>query len=141
MPRNIAIASTAMVTSVAAAFFDSGGRNAGTPSDTASTPVIAVQPLAKAVRSNSVVSCLVPARGGGRPGFPAVVLLRDGGGAAAGGIGVDLWPVREGDDSQQRGDEEADGNRVAGGGGARHNQRRDDEVGSIRHRRQRVGRQ
>ena len=39
-----------MVTSVAAAFFASGGRNAGTPSDMASTPVIAVQPLANAVQ-------------------------------------------------------------------------------------------
>ncbi len=56
MPRNIAIASTAIVTSVAAAFLASGGRNAGTPSDTASTPVIAVQPLANAVSSRNVVS-------------------------------------------------------------------------------------
>ena len=43
-----------MVMSVAAAFFDSGGRKAGTPSDTASTPVIAVQPLANAVSSRSI---------------------------------------------------------------------------------------
>ena len=56
MPRNIAIASTAIVTSVAAAFLASGGRNAGTPSDTASTPVIAVQPLANAVSNRNVVS-------------------------------------------------------------------------------------
>ena len=34
----------------------SGGRNAGTPFDTASTPVIAVQPLANAVSSRNVVS-------------------------------------------------------------------------------------
>src|SRR5205823_7705488 len=59
MPRNIVMASTAIVTSVAAAFFDSGGRNAGTPSDTASTPVIAVHPLANAVRSRKVVTGLV----------------------------------------------------------------------------------
>src|SRR5436853_346471 len=56
MPRNIAIASTAIVTSVPAAFFDSGALNAGTPSDTASTPVIAVQPLANAVSSKNVVN-------------------------------------------------------------------------------------
>src|SRR5258708_35207877 len=65
MPRNIVIASAAIVTSVAAAFFASGGLNAGTPSETASTPVIAVQPLANAVRSRNVVSGLVPAHGGG----------------------------------------------------------------------------
>src|SRR5258708_34161342 len=64
MPRNIVIASAAIVTSVAAAFFASGGLNAGTPSETASTPVIAVQPLANAVRSRKVVSGLVPACGG-----------------------------------------------------------------------------
>ena len=68
MPRNIAIASTAIVTSVAAAFFASGGRNAGTPSETASTPVIAVQPLANAVSSRSVVSGLRRRR---RPGSGA----------------------------------------------------------------------
>ena len=49
MPMNIVIDITAMVTSVAAAFRLSGGRNAGTPFDTASTPVIAVQPFEKAV--------------------------------------------------------------------------------------------
>ncbi len=51
MPRNIVIASTAMVTSVAAAFRLSGGRNAGTPFETASTPVMAVQPFENAVSS------------------------------------------------------------------------------------------
>src|SRR5215475_3303974 len=64
MPMNIVIARAAMVTSVADAFFDSGGRNAGTPFDTASTPVIAVQPLAKAVSSRNVVSGAVPVSGG-----------------------------------------------------------------------------
>ena len=49
------IDSTAIISIVAAAFFDSGGRNAGTPFETASTPVIAVQPLAKAVRSRKSV--------------------------------------------------------------------------------------
>ena len=49
---NIVIASTAIVTSVDAAFRLSGGRNAGTPFETASTPVIAVQPLENAVSSS-----------------------------------------------------------------------------------------
>ena len=56
MPTNITIASVAIAMSVADAFFASGGRNAGTPFDTASTPVIAVQPLANAVSSRNVVS-------------------------------------------------------------------------------------
>ena len=45
-----------MATSVAAALRLSGGRNAGTPFDTASTPVMAVQPFENAVRSANVVS-------------------------------------------------------------------------------------
>ena len=56
MPRNIVMDSTTIVSIVAAAFFDSGGLNAGTPFDTASTPVIAVQPFEKAVRSRKSVS-------------------------------------------------------------------------------------
>ncbi len=47
------IDSTAIISIVDAAFFDSGGRNAGTPFETASTPVIAVQPLANAVSSRN----------------------------------------------------------------------------------------
>ena len=43
-----------MITSVAAAFFASGGLNAGTPLETASTPVIAVQPLANARSTRNV---------------------------------------------------------------------------------------
>ena len=50
------IDSTAIISIVDAAFFDSGGRNAGTPFDTASTPVIAVQPLENAVSSRNSVS-------------------------------------------------------------------------------------
>ena len=50
------IDSTAIITIVAAAFFASGGLNAGTPFDTASTPVMAVQPLEKAVSSRKRVS-------------------------------------------------------------------------------------
>ena len=65
MPRNIAIARTAMVSSVAAAFLASGFLKAGTPSDTASTPVIAVQPLANAVSSRNVVNGTVPVSAGG----------------------------------------------------------------------------
>src|SRR5690349_17700265 len=49
MPRNIVIATTAITSIVLAAFLDSGGRNAGTPFETASTPVMAVQPFEKAV--------------------------------------------------------------------------------------------
>src|SRR5215831_18115737 len=64
MRMNIVIASTAIATSVADAFFDSGGRNAGTPFETASTPVIAVQPFANAVNSKNVVNLAVPASGG-----------------------------------------------------------------------------
>ena len=52
------IDSSAMVSIVDAAFFDSGRRKAGTPFETASTPVIAVQPFANAVSSrNSVSGC------------------------------------------------------------------------------------
>src|SRR4051794_17672267 len=64
MPTNIQMAISAITTSVADAFFDSGGRNAGTPFDTASTPVMAVQPLAKAVNSRNVVSFDEPASAG-----------------------------------------------------------------------------
>src|SRR5438270_3381669 len=64
IPRNIAIASTAIATSVEDAFLASGGRNAGTPFETASTPVIAVHPFAKAVSRRNVVSGTVPALGG-----------------------------------------------------------------------------
>ena len=46
---------TAMATRVAAALRLSGGRNAGTPFDTASTPVMAVQPLENALNSVNVV--------------------------------------------------------------------------------------
>ena len=49
-----------MATSVWAAFFASGGRNAGTPFDTASTPVIAVQPFEKAVSSMNHPSVPMP---------------------------------------------------------------------------------
>src|SRR5437016_5437597 len=59
MPMNIVIATTAIVTRVEAALRLSGGRKAGTPFETASTPVIAVQPLENALRSVNVVSAPV----------------------------------------------------------------------------------
>src|SRR5712691_10935402 len=61
MPTNMTIASVAIATRVAAAFFASGGRKAGTPFDTASTPVIAVQPFANAVSNRNVVNSWCPA--------------------------------------------------------------------------------
>src|SRR3954464_4729387 len=64
IPTNITIASDAIAISVADAFFASGGWNAGTPLDTASTPVIAVQPLANAVSSRKVVTGCCPPFGG-----------------------------------------------------------------------------
>src|SRR5262245_46398129 len=76
MPMNITIPISAIVTSVAAAFLDSGGRNAGTPSETASTPVIAVQPLANAVSSRNVVSGCVPASGGSASSTGAIDPVR-----------------------------------------------------------------
>ena len=50
------IESTAMITIVAAAFRASGGLNAGTPLETASTPVIAVHPFENALSSEKEVS-------------------------------------------------------------------------------------
>ena len=49
-----------MATRVAAAFRLSGGLKAGTPFETASTPVIAVQPFENAVSNANVVSAPVP---------------------------------------------------------------------------------
>ena len=52
--------STAIITSVRAAFFAGGWRKSGTPSATASTPVSAVQPFANAVsRMNTVTMPLL----------------------------------------------------------------------------------
>ena len=61
---NIVIDSMAIMSIVAAAFFASGGLKAGTPLETASTPVMAVQPLENAVSSrNNVSACPVGAIG------------------------------------------------------------------------------
>ena len=58
VPRNMAVSRIAIHISVVAAFCDSGGRNADTPLEIASTPVRAVQPLAKALRRRSRLSGL-----------------------------------------------------------------------------------
>jgi hypothetical protein len=53
VPRNSTATSPAITVSVVRALRHSGARNAGTPLDTASTPVMALQPSAKArIRSN-----------------------------------------------------------------------------------------
>ena len=49
-----------MSTSVSAAFFDSGGLNAGTPFATASIPVSATEPEANALSSSRMPSASVP---------------------------------------------------------------------------------
>jgi|KBSSwiS6_1023812.scaffolds.fasta_scaffold477657_1 hypothetical protein len=67
---NITIDITAIVTSVDAAFLLSGGRNAGTPFETASTPVIAVHPFENARRIVNVPRAVSPPdpRGTGEAG-------------------------------------------------------------------------
>ena len=60
IPTNIAIDITAIATSVCPALRLSGGRKAGTPFDTASTPVRAVQPFENAVSSTNSGSIVVP---------------------------------------------------------------------------------
>jgi hypothetical protein len=68
MPMNMVTQRKAMMTSVMAAFLASGGLKAGTPFETASTPVIAVHPLAKARRTRKVVSAWTPLGVGVPPG-------------------------------------------------------------------------
>ena len=58
MPMNSTMRMTPSQTSTVRALRDSGGSKAGTPSDTASTPVSAVQPEAKARRMRKSDSCL-----------------------------------------------------------------------------------
>ena len=60
IPTNMVMDITAIATSVCAAFLLSGGRNAGTPFETASTPVSAVQPFENAVRSTNSGRAVVP---------------------------------------------------------------------------------
>ena len=68
MPMNMPMASTAIRPSVRVAVCADGALNAGTPSDTASTPVIAVQPLANADSSTNSVIDPVPNVGSGFTG-------------------------------------------------------------------------
>ena len=68
MPTNIVIASTAISASVRAAIVAEGALKAGTPSDTASTPVIAVHPLANADSRTNSVMAPVPSVGSGSTG-------------------------------------------------------------------------
>ena len=68
--------SAAMITSVVAAFFASGGLKAGTPFEIASTPVMAVQPLAKARSTRKVVSGR-RAAGAGSGGGPGLTVARE----------------------------------------------------------------
>ena len=56
IPANIVIARIPIATSVAAAFLAFGDLKAGTPFETASTPVSAVQPDAKARRTRKTTS-------------------------------------------------------------------------------------
>jgi hypothetical protein len=56
MPTNIVIAKAPMIASVAAALRLFGGSKAGTPFDTASTPVSAVQPDANARSARKTVN-------------------------------------------------------------------------------------
>src|SRR5207244_12857791 len=76
MPRNIVIRMIARMPSTLAAFLGSGGRNAGTPSVTASTPVSAVHPEEKARRIRNAVIA-----------WPASFQLSGGGSG-----GCNSWP-------------------------------------------------
>ena len=61
MPENVTARITIIQVSVVRAFFHSGGLNAGTPSEIASTPVRAAQPELKARRMTKTVSAPEPA--------------------------------------------------------------------------------
>jgi hypothetical protein len=65
MPVNMVMASTAIRPSVRVAVCASGALKAGTPSETASTPVMAVQPLANADSSTNRVIDPAPRVGSG----------------------------------------------------------------------------
>ena len=56
IPANIVIARPPMIVRVAAAFRAFGGSKAGTPLETASTPVRAVQPEANARRTKNTAA-------------------------------------------------------------------------------------
>ena len=125
MPRNIVIASTAIATSVAAAFFASGGRNAGTPFETASTPVIAVQPLANAVSSRKVVSGCGAGRVGGSGASTGTIVCVD----------VAIQPVRnqhEDADDEKIGRHGEDAARFADAAQVADHQQRQEDRGTSR---------
>ena len=68
-----------MIVIVSAAFFDSGGLNAGTPLAIASTPVSATEPPANALRSSRTPSVSVPngtASGSGGTGTAVPLTIR-----------------------------------------------------------------
>jgi len=66
MPASSAISTATISVSVVRAFFTAGSRNAPTPLLTASTPVMAVHPLAKARRSSHVeATAAAPGSAGG----------------------------------------------------------------------------
>ena len=69
-PTNRMPSSTAIAVIVLAAFFDSGGLNAGTPLAMASTPVRATEPPANALSSSRIV--IGSARSGGGNGTASV---------------------------------------------------------------------
>ena len=70
IPRNIGMLMAPISSSVVAAFFDCGRRNAGTPSAIASTPVRAVAPDENALRTSSA---LIPEKASSsRPAVAAV---------------------------------------------------------------------
>ena len=79
-PMKIAPSRNAMVTMVLAAFFASGGLNAGTPLAIASTPVSATEPPAKALSSRKIVRTSTPGRttsGWGGSACAVPVTMRD----------------------------------------------------------------
>ena len=78
MPTNIVPSSAPIHISVVRAFFHSGGRNAGTPFEMASTPVIAVLPDASACspRNSPTIGQRLDAVGGVFQAHPAGVARR-----------------------------------------------------------------
>ena len=75
-PRNRLPRIAAIQIIVVAAFFDAGGRKAGTPFEIASMPVKAVQPEENARRSRNSVSPSTAGTGGGGCASPAPKSIR-----------------------------------------------------------------
>src|SRR2546428_5225704 len=75
-PRNRLPRIAAIQIIVVAAFFDAGGRKAGTPFEIASMPVKAVQPEENARRSRNSVSPSTAGTGGGGGASPAPKSIR-----------------------------------------------------------------